>query len=101
MNEFEVFNKFLHRSYLNSIENYLNSNPKFIWNYIIGKRNAIGFPKCILFNNESSKHSSIICKWFESYFKSVYSETTVNPFNFMSTRLWKFLIFMSQIPMLN
>ena len=37
------------------------------------------------FNNESSEVTSIICKWFESYFKSVYTETTANPLIFMST----------------
>ena len=36
------------------------------------------------FNNESSEDSSKICKWLESYFKSVYSNTTANPLNRMN-----------------
>ena len=82
INEFEVLNKFFHRFYLNSIENNLKS--KF-WTYINKKRNTTGFPKCVSFNNESSKDTSIICKYIESYFKSVYTESTANPLNFMNT----------------
>ena len=40
--------------------------------------------KILFFNKESSEDTSIICKWFESYFKSVYTETTANRLNFMS-----------------
>ena len=83
-NEFEVLNKFLHRGYLNSIENDLKSNSKFFWTYINKKRKTTGFPKCMSFNNESSEDTSKICKWFESYFKSVYSNTTANPLNRMN-----------------
>ena len=32
---------------------------------------------------------NIICKWFEIYYKSLYTETIANPLNFMNTLIVK------------
>ena len=60
-------------NYILEIESDVKSNPSRFWYHINSKRNTVGYPLPMSYNDSQAHDFNSVSELFASFFKSVYS----------------------------
>jgi hypothetical protein len=67
-----------HNTFMSSVEESLEGDPKAFWKYINGRKGRVSIPQVMTFNNRSTSDGQDICELFSEYFGSVFDVPSSN-----------------------
>lgn len=74
----KVLIKECHNSFLSSVEESLEDNPRAFWRYVNGRKGRATIPQTMTYNNKTSSEGQGICDLFSEFFGSVFDEYSPN-----------------------
>lgn len=85
--QFKNYAQAAYSRYIGSVQEKIQSDPKYFWSFVNAKRKGDGYPNSFLCNNEFSQNPSIISNSFASYFASAYKngDNTSLDYSFLSS----------------